>query len=84
MIVERTVLFVSVTAFSLGTRLLYIVIGRLIGHGSRGIPGFSKRKKKRNEKDFVLTEAHTNTFCNVSIVAGVELLNYLKVSGVYG
>ena len=83
MIVERTVLFVSVTAFSLGTRLLYIVIGRLI---LVTVPGESpaSRKGKKKERDFVLTEAHTNTFCNVSIVARVGLLNYLKVSGVYG
>ena len=82
MIVERTVLFVSVTAFSLGTRLLYIVIGRLILVTVPGEP--ASRKGKKKEKDFVLTEADTNTFCNVSIVARVGLLNYLKVSGFYG
>ena len=50
------------------------------------VPGESPaaRKKNKERKDFMLTEAYTNTFCIVSIFARVELLNYLQVSGVYG
>ena len=81
MIVERTVLLVSAVGLSgggepgslllretLGTSLLLIVIG----DGFRGIPGFSKKNL-----GYVLTEAHTNTFCNVSIFERIESLNYL-------
>ena len=37
-----------------------------------GNPRFSKKNL-----DYVLTEAHTNTFSNVSIFERIELLNYL-------
>ena len=43
----------------------------LIGHGFQGIPGFSEKK------NYVLTKAHANTFCNVSIFAMGDLLIYL-------